>query len=172
MAATLRWLIALALLVAGCAAAAGEERAAAPPAGGDCPITVPNGFHPPHPYPFVPPAAHGAWHGTLGLWTMIDVDGAVWRDLPGEDGKLGQKTFWWRGGYSAAAEPQPALTVTAVDLDDPGAVVTAPHPATHAMRADTGTSMLSGLELPGPGCYRITGTYGDASLSYVVRVEA
>jgi len=37
--------------------------------------------------------------------------------------------------------------------------------------ADFGTAMLVGVTLPSPGCWRLTATYLDASLSIVVLVE-
>ena len=43
-------------------------------------------------------------------------------------------------------------------------------PATNAARDDFGEAMLVGVEIPSPGCWQITASYGDAILSYVVSV--
>jgi hypothetical protein len=52
-------------------------------------------------------------------------------------------------------------------LDGSG-VFTAGSPGTNA-GADFGMAMLVGFDVPAPGCWRITATYREATLSYVVR---
>ncbi len=65
-------------------------------------------------------------------------------------------------------EPVPALTVVGTRLDGPGTFTAGP--ATNAARDDFGEAMLVGVEIPSPGCWQITASYGDAILSYVVSV--
>lgn len=181
-----RWL----RIVAGLAAAAvvvvaigvvtqlGERRATAPVSGpgdvpsqatdvpidAECAVTRPDPpFVPPSPYRAGPPALYESdWYGSPELWTMLDPDGETWT-------VGGQKTFWWSIAWAgAAADPEPAIRVRAERLDRPGRV--ASEPGTNAIREDVGEAMLVGLEIPSAGCWEITATYRDASLSYVVQV--
>jgi hypothetical protein len=140
----------------------------------ECPVTVPPqpGFTPPGPYPPEPPALYQAvWYGTEELWTMLSPEGEVWRELPKDGGVLVQKTLWWREGYSALAEPEPAIAVSGRRLDRPGPSFEGHPPGTHGIREDIGDFMLVGIGLPSPGCWEITARYGNAELSYVAWVD-
>ena len=130
--------------------------------------------------PFVPLASHPAparlpayydseWYGDARLWTILRHGGEVWYGLPrGPDG-LVQKTFWWSADFNVNREPQPAITVTGQQLDGPGRF-TSPAPGTNA-EADFGSAMLVGIDVPTAGCWRITATYRNASLSFVAWVS-
>jgi len=88
------------------------ESSVSPTAGGKCPVTLPPPapFVPPAPYP--PQAPYGNfWHGSEKLWLALPPSG-TWAQLQFSD-----KMFWWRSGYSASQEPEPALTVTGRRLD-------------------------------------------------------
>jgi len=140
------------------------------PADATCDVTRPTpAFVPPSPNPAEPPAYYGsAWYGTPALWTMLDRNGETWEHLPiGSDG-LSQKTFWWSTDWVPEADPEPAITVVGSRLDGPGTFTVGP--GTNAS-ADFGTAMLVGVTVPTPGCWRLTGTYLDASLSIVVLVK-
>lgn len=140
------------------------RRAAAP---ADCPVTLPDpAFHAPAPYPEIPPARYdAAWYGTDALWAMLNLDGEVWADLPRDESGFGQKSFWWS---TAFVEFEPAIVVTGERLDGPGAFRT-DGPGTNAS-ADFGRAMLIGIEIPTQGCWRLSGSYRGATLSYVVWV--
>ena len=143
-----------------------------PPA--SCPLTspTPGDFTPPLPYPEEPPALYNAaWYGTDQLWTMIGLQGEAWHGLPHDDGTYTQKLLWWREGLDPLAEPSPALRVTASRLDAPILTIEGAFPATHGIRGDIGNFMLTGIDLPSPGCWRITGSYQTAQLSYIVWVD-
>ena len=143
-----------------------------PPA--TCPLTRPGQqtFSAPAPYPATPPALYDAlWYGTDALWTMVAAEGEIWAGLP-YDGGFSEKTFWWRAGYEAQAEPQPAITVTGKRLDKPGPTFEAGGPGTHGIRTDIGDFMLVGVSIPTPGCWELTGHYDGAELSYVIWVTA
>jgi hypothetical protein len=138
-----------------------------PPA--DCPTTVP------HDPPFVPPSPYDQlgfegefWYGSSSLWTTVPRDG-TWDGLAHNPGGYTQKIFWWREGYSTSEEPEPALIVTAERLDDKAPLITGLK-ATNASAGDTGSAMLVGLDLPAPGCWKVTGKYGNEELSFVVWV--
>lgn len=126
--------------------------------------------------PFVPPSAYPAqapygdfWYGTEKLWTSLRPDGK-WYALPHGEGGYTQKVFWWRNAYVGTAEPQPALTVTGKRLDGDAPPLLASG-ATNAYHSDFGGwAMLTGVDVPTYGCWELTGKYGDATLSFVVRV--
>lgn len=138
-----------------------------PPA--SCPITVPQAP------PFVPPAPYDAlgiegsfWYGSNSLWTAVRQDG-IWWGLPNNPSGYTQKVFWWREGYVWTEEPEPDLLVTGERLDAPAAPLVGSK-GTNAYASDIGSAMLVGVDLPTLGCWKITGKYGDAELSFVVWV--
>lgn len=135
----------------------------------DCPLTVP-----PDP-PFTPPAPYselgfegGFWYGSDSLWTIISLNG-IWAGLPRNPEGYTQKIFWWRDGYVWMEEPEPALTVTGERLDAAAPPLIASK-ATNAYASDIGSAMLVGVDFPTLGCWKITGKYGHAELSFVVWV--
>ena len=136
----------------------------------DCPITVPQEppFTPPAPYSPESPWSDYFWYGTNSLWTVVPV-GGVWAGLPYDGNGYGQKVFWWREGYIWTEEPQPEITVTAERLDAsaPSSEVSG---GTNAYASDIGSAMLTGVEFPTLGCWKVTGKYKDAELSFVVWV--
>lgn len=144
-----------------------EEFPSVPPE--DCPITVPQDP------PFVPPPPYDQlgldgefWHGSNSLWTAVRRNG-TWEGLPLYQGGYIQKVFWWREGYDREAESEPALLVAAERIDakaPPGES----SEATNASAGDIGTAMLVGVNLPTPGCWKITGNYGNSVSSFVVWV--
>jgi len=138
-----------------------------PPA--SCPITVQQNP------PFVPPAPYDSmgfegefWYGSNSLWTAVRQNG-IWEALPHNPEGYTQKVFWWRDGYVWTEEPEPALTVTGERLD---ALALPLHvsEATNASASDIGSAMLVGVDLPTLGCWKITGKYADAEVSFVVWV--
>lgn len=147
-----------------------EAGASTPAAEGDtgCSVTRPNpAFVAPSPYPSSPPDERYAWFGTPQLWTMLELDGEVW-DAANSSFPVGIKMFWWSSNWAGMREEQePALTVVATRLDGPG-TVTADHATNAAADSLGGEAMLSGIELPTPGCWQLTARYGDAVLSHVV----
>jgi hypothetical protein len=92
-----------------------------------------------------------------------------WSDLPHNRDGYTQKIAWWREGYSWTAEPQPKLTVTGRRLDAAAPALNVSR-ATNAYAEDIGSVMLVGVDFPTPGCWQISGYYGDALLSFVVQV--
>lgn len=139
-----------------------------------CPVTrVPDRpFHPPAPYPHLAPSEAHFWHGVDGLWTMLRQDG-TWRGIPPDRGyRRGyrDKLFWWRPGYDGYREPVAPLAVSARRLDGDAPVVVIPS-ATNAHHEDFGGwAMLVALDIPGTGCWEITGRYGDEAVTFVTWV--
>jgi hypothetical protein len=124
-------------------------------------------FVPPAPYSPTTPFAGEFWYGTEALWTEVRLDG-MWRGLP-YGGSYTQKVFWWRQGYDWRTEQQPDLTVTGRRLDAPAPPLVASR-ATNAFAGDIGSAMLTGVDIPTPGCWEITGHYAGTELSFVVWV--
>lgn len=169
----------LASLMAGCVATANAQApkvaarepgaATEPPA--ECPVTVPQDprFTAPVPYSPDSPFDSNFWYGSNALWTDLPKDG-VWYALPHNTEGYTQKIFWWREGYIWNEEPEPDLTVTGERLDAPAPPLIVSR-ATNAYADDIGSAMLVGVDFPTRGCWKITGKYGDAELSFVVSVE-
>ena len=142
-----------------------------------CPVTVPPqpGFVPPEPYPPAPPLEQ-VWYGTSELWTLLDRNGAVWRDLPVGKGPhaVGDKTAWFSENFSTADgedfSGNADITVTAVRLDGsaPTVVQEGGQPS---FNRDIKNFMLVPLGLPEPGCWEVTATYRGAKLTYVLEIE-
>jgi hypothetical protein len=137
-----------------------------------CPVTKP----PAH--PFVPPAPYSAklglgsfWFGTEKLWTVLPADG-LWNSLPHytpDDPTFRQKLFFWRAGFDAHSEPRPALTITGRRLDG-RAPPLASDQANAGWQNPDQPFMVTGVNLPTLGCWRITAHYRDQELTFVVRV--
>ena len=148
-----------------------SEAVASREAGGGtgCSVTRPDpAFVAPSPWPASPPSYYESeWFGSEALWTMLDRDGEVWRFPVGPD-HLSEKLFWWSVEWPGMRDdPQPAIRVVGTRLDASGTFTSGP--GTNAS-ADFGEAMLAGVEIPSPGCWQITASYGDAVLSFVVLV--
>ena len=138
-----------------------------PPA--NCPLTMPTdpAFVPPAPYSDL--GFEGEfWYGSNSLWTAVRQNG-VWEGLPDNPNGYTQKVFWWSEGYVWNEEPEPDLIVTGERLDAPAPALIVSK-ATNAYAGDIGSAMLVGVDFPTLGCWKISGTYADAELSFVVWV--
>jgi hypothetical protein len=139
-----------------------------PPAA--CPVTVLQdpSFTAPEPYSPNAPFESEFWYGSNALWTALPKDG-IWYGLPRNAQGYTQKVFWWHEGYIWNEEPEPALTVTGERLDAsaPPLIVSR---ATNAYASDIGSAMLVGIDFPTLGCWKITGNYEEAELSFIVWV--
>ena len=138
-----------------------------PPA--SCPITQ-------HPeVAFIPPSPYDSlgfdgefWYGSSSLWTSVRQNG-IWEALPHNPHGYTQKVFWWREGYVWNEEPEPELIVSGERLDAAAPPLLASE-ATNAYAGDLGSAMLVGVDFPTLGCWKITGKYADAALTFVVWV--
>ncbi len=130
---------------------------------------------------FIPPADYRTTElprnvfliGSNDLWTQI-FEPFIWDwhpRRPGHELDLTNKIFWFRDGYNPRLEPQPDLKVTGKRLDGPGVELALDDRATNAFFQDGRGAMLSGVYLPAPGCWEITGDYKGNKLSFVVWVR-
>jgi len=133
-----------------------------------CPATLPQkpAFVAPAPYSPNAPWQDYFWYGSNSLWTVIPREGS-WFGLPHNPEGYTQKVFWWREGYSWTEEPQPALIVTGERVDAPAPPLNVSK-ATNAYAGDIGSAMLVGVDFPTFGCWKITGKYREAELSFVI----
>ena len=123
---------------------------------GACPVTQPGGPRPPIGLPPRPYIGNGRlW---VGLWPRGLV--VVPRDNISRGGVLRMKFMWWRG-----SSVHGVLHIGGRQLDADGVV-----------RGRTAGYGLTGFNassiyFSGPGCYRVTGRAGGATLSFVTMVR-
>jgi hypothetical protein len=106
------------------------------------------------------------------LWTEGSKSG-VWEWEPHEpwNGDLTVKISWGSVDFYWQKEPRPNLKITGRRLDGeaPPLLVA---PMTHIMGPNAGHgSIMSGVYVPTPGCWEITGEYRGEKLSFVVWVQ-
>lgn len=133
-----------------------------------CPVTKPTtpAFVPPSPYPKKTPLG-SFWFGTDKLWLLLPTDG-TWR-LQWRDGTFSQKLLWWHEGYDLRQTLHPPLKVTGNRLDSPTPSLQSG--VSHGWTNDKSHPFITnGINLPALGCWKITGRYEDAELSFVVWV--
>jgi hypothetical protein len=149
-----------------------EQRAARP---ASCPLTRPPAV------PFTPPGEpkeacedDGFWLGTEKLWQCLPKSGIAWGWLPRTPDhatpEITAKIFWGSAHFDLHKDEDYSLKVTGrrLDGDAPPLVVDR---ATNAL-GKVHDSMLTGVYMPTPGCWEITGEYKGDKLSYVVWVYA
>lgn len=125
-----------------------------------CAVTTPGPFAltPPPPWKPLPSDPASAWWGTDDLWVPLDVDGMY----------TIRKSVWWSQNFTdAGRESQPDIGVTYERLDGVGRPIFGGSPGTNASTAPDGLFMIAGIDPPEPGCYRVTGEYKGATLTYV-----
>jgi hypothetical protein len=118
---------------------------------GECPVTLPGET--------VKFAGANFNHGKDGVWTTLWPQGTVTfrPDGPGHvnsNGSMSMKFPWW-------SLIEDSLTIEGRRLDSPGKM------ASHTEgRLSTGF-VPSGITFPSEGCWEVTGSVGDASLTFV-----
>jgi hypothetical protein len=139
-----------------------------------CPVTKPSA------HPSVPPAPYpndigpdSFWFGTSKLWAFVHKDG-IWKGLPHyrpTDTAYRNKLFWWREGYDGMHDPQPKLKVTGERLDAAAPPLQSDEQANAGWKDDSKHPFIvAGIDIPTLGCWKITGSFRDEQLSYVVWV--
>jgi hypothetical protein len=146
-----------------------EQRPAAP---ASCPITRAPAV------PFTPPGDHqmgpdenSFWLGTEKLYIALPKSGEVWGWAPrppGHEHDLTAKVFWGSVDFDYRRKEDYDLKVTGrrLDGDAPPLVVDKVTNALFVPRA----VMLTGVIVPTPGCWEITGAYKGQQLNFVVWV--
>jgi len=163
-------LLALLVLATSCASDGGGPALRAAAAADDaaavtesCPVTVPPqaGFVPPQGYPQIPSTPNAVWFGTRELWTVLETDGS----------QGPRKSVWWSVEFPGGIkEPEPEIDVLYRKLEAEGKSVHEGLPGTNAFTPEDGWFMIAGIDPPSRGCWQVTATYRDATLSYVYRI--
>jgi hypothetical protein len=123
----------------------------------ECPATIlDEAFVPPD--ELAPTRTDGkVWLGTEELWTAIPANGIS--DF--------QKSTWWSSNFPGSAEePRPEIEVTFRLLGDESKTITNSN-VTVASTPDEGSFMSVGFQPDLQGCWEVTATYKDATLTYV-----
>lgn len=136
----------------------------------NCPLTTSKeSFEPPAPYPPSEPFPNEFWFGSEHLWTALPENG-TWSDLPHNSSGYTQKIFWWSSLFSLKDEPEPALVVIGERLDGEAPPLKF-YGATNAFADDIGEAMLTGVDFPTEGCWKVTGQYKKTGLSFTIWIE-
>ena len=137
-----------------------------------CPTTASS-----NPARFIPPVPHHAvlargmfWYGSEGLFVPLNEDGR-WHGLYRADLKAYRnKLPLYRSGFDWQREPKPPISVTAARLDSPAPIVMAEGGA-GSYNEDSGSMIMTALDFPAIGCWRITARYREEPpLTFVVSV--
>jgi hypothetical protein len=153
----------------------GQQSSPQPPlVPASCQVTVPPAE------PFIPPKPYEVGElkntfvlGTERLWTTVRKSG-VWGWGPHEPGHehevqpLTEKIFWVSQDFNWRKEYPPDLRVTGRRLDGSAPPLLTMTP-TNAFPGPA-AAMLTGVYVPTPGCWEITGEYKGQKLSFVVWV--
>lgn len=146
------------------------SRRLVPPA--SCPLTLPPAVT------FTPPGEqemgkndNSFWLGTEKLWIALPKSGHVWGWAPrppGHEHDLTAKIFWGSVDFDYHRKEDYSLKVTGrrLDGDAPPLVVDKVTNALFVPHA----AMLTGVIVPAPGCWEITGDYKGEKLSFIVWV--
>jgi hypothetical protein len=134
----------------------------------DCPRTLGTNIEFREPWPKTP-----SWYGTEALAVILPPNGA-WRTTS-RASRIAVKLFWFSTEFQAAAESgfdkreQIGFTVTIRRLDEgpDDAVISGPTWAGNGDLGDNWTQ-LTGIDFRSAGCWEITGTFLDQSLSFIV----
>ena len=105
------------------------------------------------------------WYGNEGLAVMLPTDG-IWPTTTAGH-LIAVKLFWWSQGFEPGMES--GMHVMLADLGKPD------EPAKNLRTSNAkapslgGWAMLTGIDLPNAGCFRISGRYRGEELSFVVQ---
>ena len=126
--------------------------------------------------PFTPPGEHemgpddkSFWLGTEKLWIELPKSGEVWGwgpRAPGHEHDLTAKIFWGSIDFDYHRREDYSLKVTGRRLDGDASPLMLDK-VTNALFVPH-AAMLTGVIVPAPGCWEITGDYKGQKLSFVV----
>lgn len=124
----------------------------------NCPVTIPNGNAPPGQQA----DSYSYGNGALRTWlwpngTVVFSPGGPGLQL--QDGSLQMKLPWWRGVRGA-------LKITGRRIDGDAPPLRAHIPSGYSDVGFQATSIIFST----PGCWEVTGSVGDASLTFITRV--
>lgn len=107
------------------------------------------------------------WFGSEGLAVILPENGVWPTTVPGH--LIAVKLFWWSAGFKPGMERDLTVGITRLDEGENDAVVSRPTNATAASLG--GSTMLTGIDFPSPGCWKIVGRYRGQDLAFVVETR-
>ena len=137
-----------------------------------CPVTRPPAqlFVPPPPY-WTDDGRDGFWYGNESLWTLLGVRGE-WKvkgnPLESNGGYRTKLTYWRQGFDWRKDKPELTVVATRLDRDEP------PVAAEQANAVFVGTdkpAIMTAIDIPSIGCWKVTAQYRRNELSFVVSVQ-
>jgi hypothetical protein len=138
-----------------------------------CPVTIPNDSLPPPGGGSLGPASLST-HGNGLLWTILPDDG-VWQVAESSmkpDGSIVTKFVWWRRVVERTVQTVngvvTAETTFAGDLHISGRRLDAPSDPLTATTRPEGVHVGSSIVFSSGGCWEITGTAGEDSITFTV----
>lgn len=138
-----------------------------------CSVTVPNDSQPPPDGGSIGPGSL-VTHGNGQLWTILPHDG-IWRvdeRSMEADGSIVEKFVWWRRVVEQTTSTVDGVltaeTTFAGELSITGRRLDGPAPAATARTQPEGVHVGSIITFPVGGCWEITGTAGQDSLTFTV----
>jgi hypothetical protein len=146
----------------GCSRLRGYEQLAAPNRSSSaCPVTDIRGKRPPDPalpFNYGNDRIRVAYVPKNGHLVAGRLPGGGWRATINDDGSIDAKFGWWRAGSGK-------IRITGRRLD-----VAAPPLRAHVPDGYSAGFQATGLTFPTTGCWRVTGRYGAASLTFTMLV--
>ena len=104
------------------------------------------------------------WFGAEALAVMLPRDGIWSTTVPGH--RIAVKLFWYTTGFEPGMEQNFAGRIERIDEGPNDAVLSGP---TNAGGESLGAwTILTGIDFPSAGCWKITGQYLGQSLTFVV----
>lgn len=125
----------------------------------NCPVTLGSDKAFAEPWPQA-----STWYGSESLATILP-QGGIWSTTkPGA--RISVKVFWWSVGFEAGMESSLTVKVESLDGSPTKAQIDRP---TNAFAESLGaTTMLTGIDFPDPGCWRISAEYSGQELTFIV----
>ena len=125
----------------------------------NCPVTLGSDKVFAEPWPQA-----STWYGSESLATILPPDGIWSTTNPGA--RISVKDFWWSVGFEAGMESSRTVKVESLDGRPMSAQIDRP---TNAFAEDMGApTMLTGIDFPDPGCWRISAEYSGQKLTFIV----
>ncbi|MGI9205815.1 MAG: hypothetical protein ACR2Q3_17505 [Woeseiaceae bacterium] len=104
------------------------------------------------------------WYGSESLATILSDDGVWTTTKPGH--RISVKVFWYSVGFEAGQETD--LTVTVESLDGAPSSARVDRPTNAYGSALGAPTMLTGIDFPDAGCWRVIAEYKGQELTFVV----
>ncbi|MEO1035183.1 MAG: hypothetical protein AAFX44_06435 [Pseudomonadota bacterium] len=107
------------------------------------------------------------WYGSDSLAVVLPADG-IW-PTTAPNALIAVKLFWWNAGFEPGMETEMTTGITRIDDGENDAVISS---ATNAYAVSLGGwTMLTGIDFPSEGCWRVTGRYRGQELNFVVETR-